>query len=178
MRITPLLAVALLAPSLAFAAGSGSSTPPKTTKTSTDCKAGEIYDKASKTCVDAQSGSLDDDLRYNAVRELAYAGQYERAELVLSSMTDQASSPVLTYRGFIARKTGNMDAAMEFYTAALAANADNILARSYMGQAFLSLGNRDAAQAQLTEIRQRGGRNTWAEASLDLALQSGKTFSY
>ena len=38
-RLVTLLAVALLAPSLAFAAGSGSSTPPKTTKTSTDCKA-------------------------------------------------------------------------------------------------------------------------------------------
>lgn len=178
MRITPLLAVALTVPTLAFAAGSGDSSPPKTTKTSTDCKAGEIFDKASKTCVDAQSGSLDDDLRYDAVRELAYAGQYDRALLVLSSMSDQASSPVLTYRGFIARKTGDMDAAMDFYTAALQADADNILARSYMGQAFLTLDDRSAAEEQLAEIRKRGGRNTWAEASLKLALQSGKTLSY
>lgn len=178
MRITPVLAIALTIPTLAFAAGSGDSSPPKTTKTSTDCKAGEIYDKASKTCVDAQSGSLDDDLRYDAVRELAYAGEYDRALLVLSAMSDQASSPVLTYRGFIARKTGDMEAAMQFYTAALEVNADNILARSYMGQAHLTEGDHDAAQIQLAEIRARGGRNTWAEASLNLALQSGKTFSY
>lgn len=178
MRIIPLLAAAITIPSIAFAAGSQDSSPPKSTKTSTECKAGEIFDAASQTCVDAQSGSLNDELRYDAVRELAYAGAYDRALLVLSSMTDQASSPVLTYRGFIARKTGDMDSAMEFYAAALEANADNILARSYMGQAHLTLGDRTGAENQLAEIRMRGGRDTWAEASLKIALQSGKTFSY
>ena len=178
MKLTTLATLALLTPGLAFAAGSGSSTPPKTTQTASDCKAGEVFDTKTNTCVDSQSKLFDDDTRYEAVRELAYAGQYDRALLVLSSMTEQNSSRVETYRGFIARKQGDMDAAMVHYARALEIDADNILARSYMGQAFVTLGDTASAQTQLTEIRTRGGRNTWAEASLALALKSGKTFSY
>ncbi len=178
MRLTTLATLALLTPAVAFAAGSNSGSAPKPTQTASDCKAGQVFDKKSKACLDSKSEVFDDDTRYDAVRELAYAGQYDRALLVLASMSDQSESRVETYRGFIARKTGDMDKAMEHYAKALAKDADNILARSYMGQAFITLGDRDAAQTQLSEIRARGGRNTWAEASLAIALRSGKTFSY
>ncbi|MCY4335067.1 MAG: hypothetical protein OXC60_10390, partial [Litoreibacter sp.] len=133
MRLTTLALVACLTPAFALAAGSDSPTPPKTTKTSTECKAGQVYDEKTSVCVDKSSSLLGDDQRYEAVRELAYAGQYQRALGVLDVM-EQTDSRVLTYRGFIARKTGNMDAAMTYYTAALEADADNLLARSYLGQ--------------------------------------------
>lgn len=178
MRLTTLATLALLSPAVAFAAGSDSGTAPKPTQTASDCKAGQVFDKKTKTCLDSKSEVFDDDTRYDAVRELAYDGQYDRALLVLASMREQGSSRVETYRGFIARKTGEMDKAMVHYANALAANADNILARSYMGQAFVTQGDMVSAKTQLSEIRARGGRNTWAEASLALALKSGKTFNY
>lgn len=177
MRITALAAAALLAPTIAFAAGGGDSTPPKTTKTTTECKLGQVFDTKTAKCVDKSSSLIDDDTRYGAVRELAYAGLYDRATGVLDAM-DQADSRVLTYRGFIARKTGDMEAANRFYMAALDANADNLLARSYMAQGMVEAGDRAGAKLQLAEIRARGGRNTWAEMALKQALSSGAGFSY
>lgn len=178
MRFTTIVAAAILTPAIAFAAGTENSTPPKTTQTAAECKAGEVWDKKTKTCLDSQSHLIDDDIRYGAVRELAYDGQYDRALKVLASMSDQSESRVWTYKGFIARKTGDMEKAMEFYAAALSKDADNILARSYMGQGFVTTGDLDAAKIQLTEIRARGGRNSWAEHSLKTAINSGRTFSY
>ncbi|MEP5762748.1 MAG: hypothetical protein ABJ327_26200 [Litoreibacter sp.] len=177
-RQTILISTIMLAPTLSFAAGMDEDTPPKTTQTSTQCTATQLFDEKTKTCVDAQDSHLDDDTRYNAVRELAYAGQYDRAQEILATMSDQSDSRVWTYKGFIARKTGDLDQAMTYYYAALEVDADNILARSYMGQGLVSIGKLDAAQIQLSEIRARGGRGTWAEYALNSALKSGKTFSY
>jgi len=109
MRL-PLLTAAFLIPTMAFAAGSGDHTPPKTTKTSTECEAGQVFDEKTTTCVDKSSSLIDDDTRYEAVRELAYNGHYTRAQSVLDAMNPD-DSRVLTYRGFIARKTGDMDQA-------------------------------------------------------------------
>ncbi|MEM9582455.1 MAG: hypothetical protein AAGA08_05005 [Pseudomonadota bacterium] len=177
MRFTTVALIAMLTPAIAFAAGSGSSNPPKTTKTTTTCKAGQVFDTKTAKCIDKSSSLLDEDTKYLAVRELAYAGLYERASGVLDEM-DASDSRVLTYRGFIARKTGDMDAAMTYYAAALDANADNILARSYMGQGLVEAGDRAGAKLQLAEIRQRGGRETWAEYALKTALRSGVTSDY
>jgi hypothetical protein len=47
-----------------------------------------------------------------------------------------------------------------------------------MGQAFVVAGNVELAKAQLSQIRARGGRGTWAEASLRMAIGSGQTYSY
>lgn len=177
MRIVTLATLALLTPAAAFAAGDSSTTPPKTTKTTTECKAGQVFDTKIAKCVDKSSALIDDDTRYDAVRELAYAGLYSRASGVLDAM-DPADSRVLTYRGFIARKTGNMAAANSFYMAALKVNADNLLARSYMAQGMIEAGDRAGAKLQLAEIRARGGRDTWAELALKQALISGAGFSY
>lgn len=177
MRMTTLALAAILSPAIAFAVGSDDDTPPKTTNTSTACKAGEIYDEKTKTCLDKSSELIDDDTRYGAVRELAYAALYDRAADVLDVM-DPADTRVLTYRGFIARKTGDMEAAMTYYTAAIEANADNLLARSYMGQGLVEAGAHKAAKLQLSEIRQRGGRNSWAELSLRNAITTGVGSNY
>ena len=177
MRLIPIAAIFVALPIAAHAVGTESPVPPKPTQTASDCKAGEIFDEKTKTCLDAKSEIFDDDIRYSAVRELAYDGQYDRALLVLNTMP-AGESRVLTYRGFIARKTGNLEAAQNYYEAALEIDADNLLARSYMGQALVKQGDIAGARAQLREIRTRGGRNTWAEYALRTALETGHSFSY
>jgi hypothetical protein len=67
---------------------------------------------------------------------------------------------------------------MAYYQAALTVDPANILARSYMGQGFVTLGQTELAQAELSEIRKLGGGGTWAEHALAQALRSGTTYSY
>ena len=71
-----------------------------------------------------------------------------------------------------------MDRGLAYYHRALSANPGNLLARSYLGQAYVALGEIRLARAELSEIRQRGGRQTWAELSLRQAIESGKGYSY
>lgn len=176
MTKTSFLSAALLGASLslgfaasAFAAGSDN--PPSAPK----CKAGEAMDVSTKKCVKVESNLLDDDERYDAVREYAYAGEYGSAEIVLAAFADQSDPRVLNYRGFIARKQGDMDAAMGYYTAALSIDPDYILARSYMGQGLAASGDVAGAREQLAEIRTRGGRNTWSYTALAMALRGVQT---
>ena len=173
-----LLAAALMFPAAAFAAGSTDSTPPKPTETTKVCKDGKIWDKKTKSCVNAQESRLDDDTRYAAVRELAYAGKYADALSVLAAMSDQSESRVLTYYGFNHRKAGRTDLGMQYYRAALKTDPDNLLARSYMGQGLVAAGDLEGARAQLAEIEARGGKWDWAGTSLRHAIRSGKTYSY
>lgn len=168
----------VLAPGFAFAAGNPDPIAPKPTETTTICEEGHIYDEATQTCVVLQQDSLlDQDNAYDVVRELAYAGRYSDAQLLLASM-DQTDDRVQTYWGFTHRKMGNMDAAMAAYTQALDTNPDNILARSYMGQAFVTEGETHLAFVQLQEINARGGAGTWAAQSLENAIRTGVTYSY
>lgn len=171
------IALAAALPVTAFAAGDGDA--PSTTNTTKTCKKGEVWDKKTKACVKVESSNhLDDNTLYDAARELAYVGRADEAQVVLSAMRNQTEDRVLTYWGFTHRKLGNLELANMFYDRAISQNPDNILARSYMAQGLVSEGKYDLARAQLSEIRARGGRNTWAEASLRLALQSGQTFDY
>ena len=170
--------VSLALPSIVFAAGSGSSTPPTPTETTTKCKKTEVWDEKTKKCVDAQSGSLDNDTLYQAAREIAYAGRPDDALVVLSAMTEGDTDRVLTYKGFANRKAGRIEEGMAFYQAALVKNPDNILARSYMGQGLVQQGEFQLAALQLEEIEARGGAGTWAAESLKQALATGQTFSY
>lgn len=173
-----LIAVLLAVPSMALAAGSDDNTPPKPTKTTTECAEGTVWDEAKKDCVNPQESRLDDDTLYRAARELAYAGRYDDAISTLHAMSDPEEDRVLTYLGFAHRKGGDPDLGMDYYRRALAANPDNLLARSYMGQAFVEGGEITLARAELTEIRRRGGRQTWAEISLRTAIERGQGFSY
>lgn len=157
----------------ALAAGGSDNSAPKKPK----CKTGQIYDKKIKSCVAAQESNLDVDSLYENVRELAYAGRYADAQVVLAQMPAQ-DDRTLTYMGFTNRKMGNIDAAMSYYTQALRVNPSNILARSYMGQGLVQQGKMTQAMTQLREIRVHGGIGTWAEASLLAAIATGKTSNY
>ncbi len=174
MRIA-LAALLVSVPALAFAAGGDD----KPTKTGSDsCKGGEVWDKAVKKCVAPKESSLDDDGLYGVVREFAYAGRYDDAITVLDAMSDQADDRVLTYRGFTARKLGQIELANLYYRDAIEANPDNILARSYMAQGFVEQGDMVAAVSELREIQARGGTGSWAERALRDAIETGRTYSY
>jgi tetratricopeptide (TPR) repeat protein len=177
VRLLALAALIALAPVCARAVGP-EDTPPKPTETTTQCEQGTVWDPDSRSCVAPGSALLDDEERYRAARELAHAGRHADTLSVLDAMSDQQDDGVLTYRGFATRKAGDMAAGMAFYRAALAANPDNLMARSYMGQALVEQGDIAAARAQLSQIRQRGGRGTWPEIALRLALDSGRGTSY
>ncbi|MEL6452774.1 MAG: hypothetical protein AAFQ19_16095 [Pseudomonadota bacterium] len=195
--LTTALALPLALPSTGFAAGDDSSSKPKKTETTKNCFQARQWDPETKSYVrfsqpvngvwDAsiskcvrpdKTSHLDSDTLYRAVRELAYAGRYDDAITVLDQMPDQLDDRVLTYRGFTARKLGDLALADLYYEQALTQNPDNILARSYMGQGKVAAGDTVAAVTQLREIQARGGAGTWAEASLRSAIETGTTYNY
>ena len=176
MRLAVALIALLAAP--AYAAGGNDSAPPTPTQTSKDCTKDQIWDEKSKTCIDAKDSRFNDDTRYRAVRELAWAGQPERALSVLSTMREGDSDRVLTYRAFSLRKAGQIEAGLQGYALALQVNPDNILARSYLGQLYVEMAEMDLARAELAEIRARGGTGTWAETALADAVATGRTLNY
>ncbi len=175
------LASAIAFQAFAFApvvhAAGGDSNPPKPTSTTKKCLFGRVYDESAGRCVKPNRTNFTEDQLYEAVRELAYDGQFENAQGILRIM-DQDDDRVQTYWGFTYRKMGELELANVFYENAIAANPDNILARSYMGQGFVAEGRTDLAIEQWREIKARGGEGTWAEASLREAISTGLTYSY
>lgn len=172
------LAVLLLLATPAAAVGGDDEAPPPPSPTSTDCTKGQIWDDTTKTCIDAKDSRLDDDSRMKAVRELAWSGQPERALTILATVQEGESDRVLTYRAFVLRKAGQIEAGLAGYADALVANPDNILARSYLGQLYVEMAEMDLARAELAEIRIRGGRGSWAETALAEAIATGRTLDY
>lgn len=177
MRLLPALFAAAL-PFAAFAAGTEDSAPPAPTETTTTCTEGLIWDAEKKECVAPQSGSLDDDTRFGAVRELAYAGRYDAAMTVLASMTEGDTDRVLTYKGFILRKSGHVEEGIAAYEAALVQNPGNILTHSYYGQLLVEMNEMDAARSHLAAIRAHGGAGSWAETALATAIDTGLTYTF
>jgi len=176
MRLTTLTLA--LFPMAAIAAGGGGDTEPKPSETTTTCAEGLVWDLATESCMAPADSSNDDSARLDDVRELAYAGQYQVALNVLDTLENPQAPLALTYYGFTHRKSGNVDLGMTYYNAAIAADPNNLLARSYMGQGHVASGETVLAQVQLTEIRMRGGRDTWAETSLMNAINTGVGASY
>lgn len=172
MRI--LLSAVFLAPTLALADGGNDSPPPKP---AVSCEGAKVYDKKTKTCVDAQESNLKTDEIYLTVRQLAYAGRYDDAQ-TLTQALPEGHLGRLTYMGFTHRKLGNLELANVFYEQAIAENPNNILARSYMGQGLVEAGDMVGAVAQLRAIRAHGGAGTWSETSLQNAIATGTTYNY
>ena len=177
MRALAILMLTAL-PFAAFAAGSDDTQPPTPTQTSEDCKDGEVWDEKTSLCVKPESTGLNDDTRFRAVRELAYAGRPEDALRVLASMTEGDTDRVLTYLGFANRKAGRLEDGLAYYARALVQNPDNIQARSYLGQAYVEMNELVLASAELDQIRARGGAGSWAEITLAQALTTGQTSNY
>ncbi len=142
------------------------------------CADGMVWDTESEQCLDADSRHIDDSERLEAVREYAYAGQLNIASKVLDEMNDQSADGVLTYRGFLARKSGDIESGIAWYQKALELNPDNLMARSYIGQGYVESGNMERALDQLVEIQKRGGLDSWPERALRLAIDRGEGYSY
>ena len=169
MRL-PIIALCLVFPVAALAVDTDK--PPEPTPTTTACTDGKVWDHEEGACVDVREGSLDDETLYQAAREFAHAGQFPHAIAALEAMTERRSDRVLTYMGFTLRKSGNPAQGMGYYSAALARNPDNLLARSYMGQGMVELGHLEGARAELAQIRARGGAGTWPEIALLAAIRA------
>ncbi|MGL4238860.1 tetratricopeptide repeat protein [Tabrizicola sp.] len=165
-------------PQLSLAAGSNDEEPPKPTETTTECAEGEVWDEKTQLCIKAEEQSLNDDQRFGAVRELAYAGRYDEAMHILATMTEGETSRVMTYQGFLLRQTGHVEKGIAAYERAIAIDPANILARSYYGQLLVQMNELELAEAQLTEIRAHGGAGTWAETSLSNAITTGVTYTF
>lgn len=164
----------------ASAVGSDDDTPPTPTQTTTECADGAVWDVETATCVQIEETGLvtDPAALTRTVRELAYAGRHQDALALLARAPDQNDSMVLTYKGFSTRSLGDMATGMAYYDQALAADPDNLLARAYMGMAYLITGQPDRAQAQLTQIRARGGAGRWPEQALAAAIAQGGAVGY
>ncbi len=177
MRLILAAALAVV-PQFAFAAGSDDSAPPTPTETTTECAKGEVWDEKTAACIKAEDSSLNDDQRFGAVRELAYAGRPDEAMVILALMTEGETSRVLTYRGFLLRQTGQIEDGIAAYERAIALDAGNILARSYYGQLLVQMNETDLARFQLAAIRLHGGDGSWAERALSDAITTGVTYTY
>jgi tetratricopeptide (TPR) repeat protein len=174
-----ILAAALaLAPQIALAVGSDDSEPPEPTETTTQCEEGMVWDEKTKACIKPEDSSLNDDQRFGAVRELAYAGRHDDALRVLAAMTEGETSRVMTYRGFLLRQIGQIEAGIAAYERALALDPANILARSYYGQLLVQMDEIAMATDQLAQIRANGGAGTWAERALKSAIETGVTYTF
>ena len=116
----------------------------------------------------AVAGRPSADEMFFAAYGLARAGQYAAA-LDILKVADQSDPRVLNYQGFATRKLGLVDAALPLYRRALDIDPDYVLARAYMGEAYLQKGQPAEARGQLAEIERRCGR-ACAEY-VDLAMQ-------
>ncbi|MES2968561.1 MAG: tetratricopeptide repeat protein [Pseudomonadota bacterium] len=177
MRFAFSLCLVML-PLPALAVGDESASAPAVTETTTLCSGGLIWDVTATSCADPQDDGIDNDARFAAVRELAYAGKAEDALRVLSAMTEGETDRVLTYKGFVLRKAGRLEDSLAAYDAALTQNPDNLLARAYLGMAYVAMNELALASAQLDEIRARNGAGTRAEAALAAAITTGETLTY
>lgn len=177
MRMILAATLALL-PHVALAVGSDDSQPPTPTETTTKCEKGKVWDEKTKACVKAEDTSLNDDQRFGAVRELAYAGRFDEAMVVLAAMREGDTSRVMTYRGFLLRQTGHVEDGIAAYERAIALDPANNLARSYYGQLLVQMDELALASDQLNQIRAHGGTGSWAETALAAAIETGVTYTF
>lgn len=123
-----------------------------------------------KKCTSSHREDMSDQELYYAGYWLAHTGQYQDA---LSFLT-QVRSPderVLTYIGFATRKLGDHATAMGYYTRALTLNPNYTIARSYMGEALITIGRIDQARDELAQIGKRCGATCSEYLALAKALQ-------
>lgn len=116
-------------------------------------------------CVGAASARMTSDELFYAGYWLAKSGQYDKALRYLK-LADARDERVLTYIGFATRKLGRVADALPLYRKALEVNPDYVVARAYLGEAFLTRGEPDKARAELEEIAKRCG--TGCPAYVDL----------
>jgi tetratricopeptide (TPR) repeat protein len=123
------------------------------------CKTGYVWSDRAKSCVKITSGIVDQKELFQEGRALAKAGHYSEALAVLAA-ADQKDSMVLTMIGYSKRKQGSWDEGVAYYHQALAINPNNANTREYLGEAWLTKGRLDLAQAELIKIAAIAGKDS------------------
>lgn len=119
------------------------------------CTDGQVWDADKKKCVDPAKSDLEG--IYGTGRDLALAGRYDEAIMLLSKVAHSGDPRVLNYLGYSHRMSGRVVVGLGYYQEALRIDPDHTLVREYMGEAYLQLGLVDQARAQLAEIERRCG---------------------
>ena len=140
-------------------------------KRTANCAAGKVWDKKVRKCV-SKSSLHDDDSIYEAGRDLAYAGRYDEAIEILTLARNKADPRVLNFLGYSHRKSGRVKVGLGYYQEALRANPDYTLAREYLGEAHLQLGDVAGAREQLREIEKRRGKGCAEYAELAKQIEA------
>jgi tetratricopeptide (TPR) repeat protein len=167
-----------LAAGAAFAVAPEDQSPPTPTPTTTTCAAGQVWDMESGACVAIEHSRLDEETLRRTARELAYADRSPDALALLARSAAPGASEVLTLTAFAHGRAGDLDTAIPIYEAALAADPTNLLARAYMGLALIAAGRTEDADAQLSEIRARGGTGSWPDRALARGIAAGAPIGY
>lgn len=124
-----------------------------------------------QSCVGAARVSMSDDELFYAGYWLAKNGRYAEA-LTYLNIARNKDARVLTYIGFATRKQGDVEAALPIYAAALAKDPDFVVARAYLGEAYLTKNEPARAQAELSEIASRCGTTCPAYVDLDQHIRA------
>jgi tetratricopeptide (TPR) repeat protein len=119
-----------------------------------------------QACVGAARADMSDDELFYAGYWLAKNGRYTEA-LTYLNLSRTRDARVLTYVGFATRKLGDVDKALPFYAAALAQDPNFVVARAYLGEAYLTKKEPDRAKAELAQIATRCGTTCPAYIDLD-----------
>lgn len=171
-------AAAALAATPALSVGSNEEeAPPRPSETTTVCEEGQVWDADLSVCVPIEEATEDNAALRPIVRELAYADRFADASALLDRMPADDGF-VLTYRGFIARQTGDFALAERYYQAAIAADPGNLLARSYYGMGLAQQGDRAGGQSQLDAIVALAGAEVWPARALRDVLNGAGAIGY
>lgn len=155
----------------AFSAGGGGGSG----SDNSQCTGGKVWDKKLKKCVDPQRGQIDDDSIFEAGRYFAENGRYDDAINILTLAANKEDPRILNYLGYSHRKAGRITVGLGYYQEALRANPDYTLVREYLGEAYLQLGDVDAARGQLAEIEKRCGTGCAEHAELERQIEAFTT---
>jgi tetratricopeptide (TPR) repeat protein len=119
-----------------------------------------------RACVGTARAAMSDDELFYAGYWLAKNGRYTEA-LTYLNLSRTRDARVLTYIGFATRKQGDVNKALPLYAQALAKDPNFVVARAYLGEAYLTKNEPALAKAELTEIAARCGTTCAAYVDLE-----------
>lgn len=150
MRVAAVAAAGLLATASSVSAG-------KDIGPAGACNSISKGTAAWRACIGPVAQLSDADLFY-AGYWMARLGRYDTAIAYLSAAR-APDARTLTYLGFATRKGGNVKGAFPYYEKALRLDPDYVVARAYLGEAYLSVGDMRSARNELAQIARRCGAN-------------------
>ncbi len=127
-----------------------------------------------RSCIGVARANMSDDEIFYAGYWLAKTGRYAEA-LTYLNLSRTRDARVLTYIGFATRKQGDVDKALPIYAEALVKDPDFVVARAYLGEAYLKKNEPARAKAELAEIAARCGTTCPAYVDLDRHIAAFET---